>query len=135
MVRIQSEIKRGFLRVIKNSITASPDVPLLDALNAFQNSIADQSFKKGRVYVSTSGSGQSASFQIPSNLTQLNPETLFALSEELISIHDTVVTGGVSSSDTAALFAAMIADDRLAGIRQQMGDFTGLGIPASGRLA
>ena len=129
MVRVQSEIKCGLLRCIKRGIPA--DGSILEGLNAFQEAIATNTFRTGRLLVSTSGSGQSASFVIPGQVTQLSQETACALSEELFRVHDDAVTNGADAADKEAMFTAMADDDRLRGVRQLHGDFSNLNVGAA----
>lgn len=133
VIRIQSEIKRAILRQIVEGAKASAS-PVKAALLATQSAATDSSFKKGRITVSVSGNGQSASFQIGANgFTQ---DVFVGLTEELITVLEDCIpltangdTG--KSADSDALFTAMRADDRLVGIRTQMGDFTGLRYPVT----
>jgi hypothetical protein len=131
VIRIQSEIKRAILRQIVEGAKLSGS-PVKSALIATQAAAADSSFKKGRLTISVSGNGQSASFQIGANgFTQ---DVFVGLTEELINVLDDTVAAGYAkddASDSNSLFSAMCADDRLVGIRTQMGDFTGLRFPVT----
>ena len=126
MIRIQSEIKRALLRqIVEGAKKAATTVK--DALIATQAAATDSSFKKGRILVSTSGNGQSASFQIASS--GYSQEVFVGLTEEFINVLDDSVTAGAPDTDATtanALFSAMCADDRLMGIREQHGDWTSL---------
>ena len=133
MIRIQSEIKRAILRQIVEGAKSS-SVPIKTALLATQSAAVDSSFKKGRILVSTSGNGQSASFQIGSaGYTQ---DVFVGFTEELLDVLKDAVSarygtddGAPTNSDT--LFDVMCADDRLVGIRTQQGDFTSLRYPVT----
>lgn len=133
MIRIQSEIKRAILRQVVEGAKLSAS-SVKSALIATQAAATDSSFKKGRIAVSVSGNGQSASFQIGSNgYTQ---DVFVGLTEELIQVCDDTVAAGYgtddgSPSNSDTLFAAMCADDRLVGIRTQQGDFTALRYPVT----
>lgn len=133
MIRIQSEIKRAVLRQVVEGAKASAST-LKSALIATQAAAMDGSFKKGRILMSTSGNGQSASFQISSGgFTQ---DVFVGLTEELIEVLDDAITNGYGPDGTEAaqldpLFASMCSDDRLIGIRTQMGDWTTLRFPVT----
>ena len=133
MIRIQSEIKCAILRqIVEGAKSSSSSVK--SALVATQSAATDASFKKGRIAVSVSGNGQSASFLIGNNgFTQ---DVFVGLTEELIWVLDFVVASSLGTDDgnpanSDALFTAMCADDRLVGIRQQHGDFTALRYPVT----
>lgn len=128
MIRIQSEIKRAYLRQIAEGAKSS-STSLRTALIAVQASIINDTFKKGRVVVSTSGNGQSVSFALGNGgFTQ---DVVAGLTEEFIEVLDDTVAGNLATNGTTpatidTLFTAMCDDDRLRGVRQQLGDFTGL---------
>lgn len=128
MIRIQSEIKRAILRQIAKGAKDSA-VTLKDALVATQGKATDSAFLTGRLLISTSGSGQSASFQI--STAGFSQDVFVGLTEELINVYDDTVAAGTSAADVDTLFDAMCADDRLQGIRQQHGDFTSLRFPVT----
>ncbi len=133
MVRIQSELKRAFLRQLAEGAKATAST-LGEALLAYQSQLFSASFKSGRIYISTSGSGQSASFAAPQAGIQVKQEDLVALSEELLSVlSDTVARGFVDdTSATDALFQAMCDDDRCRGVRTRGLDVTLIGLPIMG---
>ena len=132
MIRIQSETKRAILRQIavgsRNAAT-----PLKDALIAVQGKATDAAFLTGRLLVSTSGNGQSASFQI--STAGFTQDVFVGLTEELINILDDAVAAGSTDDGTPAsvdaLFTTMCGDDRLQGVRVQHGDFTSLRFPVT----
>lgn len=132
MIRIQSEIKRALLRQIVEGAKGGT-VPIKSALISAQAAATDSSFKKGRVLISTSGNGQSASFQISSS--GFSQETFVGLTEEFINVLDDAIAAGATdtgeATDSDALFTTMCQDDRLVGIRTQMGDFTSLRFPVT----
>jgi hypothetical protein len=140
VVYIQAAIKRGFLRQIYEQARNST-VYLNDALLAFQGSIFSPSFKTGRILVNTSGGGQSAYFEVPQLGRQYTVDQIFALSEELLEIYSDVVAQlqaatpsfdpNASAANQTTTFNTMMDDDRLQGVRTQMGDFTGLRIPVT----
>lgn len=140
MVYIQAAIKRGFLRQIYEQAKAATAY-LGDALLAFQGSVFTPAFKTGRILVNTSGSGQSASFEVPQIGKQYSQDQIFALSEELLEIYSDAVAQlqaetpsfnpTASPANQQTVFDTMMADDRLQGVRTQMGDFTGLRIPVT----
>lgn len=123
-VRIQALKKRGFLRQIVEAARASSS-SLKSALLSAQGQVFSPSFKTGRIVISQSGSGQSGSFLIPSNSVEWTQDNVFALTEELLGLHDQVVAAGTDESDLNALFAAMTANDLLAdGVDCYTSDFT-----------
>ncbi len=134
MVRIQSELKRFVLRFTVEDAKANT-VTLREQLLADGKLLRPASIRQGKQIISTSGSGQSASIQIPQQWTQVSPENQMALLEEFFEVLDTVIALGTpDASDSAGLdtlYAAMVDDDRLRGIRQQHGDFSGLNYPAT----
>lgn len=131
MVRVQSEIKRGFLRQIAEG--AKPSRTLREVLLAFQAQIFSPTFKTGRIYLSTSGSGQAASFAIPS--AGFSQEQIFALSEEFLDILDFAISCGATDEAgeeaTNTLFATMCDDDRLQGVREVQHDHAMLRFPST----
>lgn len=132
-IRIQSVKKRGFLRQIAEAAKRS-NLPLKTALINAQQSVASPTFLKGRIVVSTSGSGQAGSFQMPEAGLEWTQDNVFGLLEELIELAESVTATQSlqdDGSNTDAIFAAMIADDSLRSLRQQMGDFSMLNFPAS----
>lgn len=132
MIRIQSEIKRATLRQIAEGAKKSA-ATLKEAIIAAQAGATDAAFLKGRIIANTSGSGQSVGFQFSTNgFTQ---DVFIGLTEELIEVLDDAVAAGTPDPGTPAgtdtLFTAMCADDRLVGVRSQMGDFTALRYPVT----
>lgn len=128
VIRIQSEIKRAILRQIAKGAKDSGTL-LKDALIATQAKATDAAFLTGRLLVSTSGSGQSASFQI--STSGYSQDVFVGLTEEFINILDDTVAAGTSATDVDGLFEAMCGDDRLQGVRVQHGDFTSLRFPVT----
>lgn len=129
MVYLQSEIKRGFLRqIVEGSKKAG--CTLRNSLLAFQAAIATDSFKLGKILISTSGSGQSGSFEIGVVGKQFTPENVFALSEEFLATLDAIIADGAVDGTTAealdVLFTTMSGQMR--GVRSQMGDFSCLNV-------
>jgi len=138
MVYIQAVTKRGFLRQVAEGAKRSAST-LRESLIAAQAQVYTANFQKGRLLVSTSGSGQSGSFEIGiqgKDFTQVN---VFSMFEELIEILDSVIAQGLSAdtsipADTDALFTVMCQDDRLVGVTSEMGDYTSLNVPSMGGL-
>jgi hypothetical protein len=136
-IQIQSVKKRAFLNQVAQGAIAQA-ITLTAALTAVQTQCNSASFAKGRIFVSQSGSGQSASFQIGVAGAEWTPDNVFGLTQELIELIATVCADGSfaygldDTTQTAALAQAMMANDSLAGIRQQCGDWTGLNIPSIG---
>ena len=142
MVRIQSEIKRGFLRQIY-AACAPTATYLGDALVNFQNQIFSPNFQRGRLLLSTSGSGQSGSFVMPNLGAQFTQDQIFAMAEEFCQIYTDVVaalkaaTPGFdpkADDDTSepTVFNTMLLDDRLQGVRREQGDHTLIRFPTFG---
>ena len=140
MVRIQSEIKRGFLRQIvagakRNAATIN------ESLLNFQASIYTPNFAKGKILVSTSGSGQQGSFEIGVAGKQFTQENVFAMSEEFFIIYaaalayNTDLTDSGQSADSDAIFNAMLSDDVLNSVTEQLGDWSQLNAYASNAAA
>jgi len=133
-VSIASIKKRGFLRQIAEGakLTAST---MREALLSAQASVFNSNLRNGRILVSTSGNGQSGSFEIWSPGKEFTQDNIFALTEQLLEVLDTAVSSGfIDAADPAiidSLFAVMCDDDRMRGVRQKMGDFSGLNFPAT----
>lgn len=128
-VYIQAVKKRGFLRQIAERAKKSA-LTLKETLLAVQGGQFSNTFQGGKILASTSGSGQSGSFEIWLQGKEWTPDNVFGLTEELIELCEQKLTDGVAD-DVDTLFAAMMTDEALHGIRQQMGDFSGLNYPAT----
>lgn len=138
MVYIQAVVKRGFLRQLAEGAKKSAST-LKETLVAAQAAVFSPNFQRGRLLVSTSGSGQSGSFEIGMTGKDFTQVNVFALFEEAIEVLDDTVAFGLAvdsgvPADTDALLAAMSADDRLLGIREQMVDVTSLNVPSIGGI-
>jgi len=137
VVFLQSEIKRGFLRQIAAGAKATASL-LGDALLGFQSAIYTPNFQRGKLLISTSGSGQSGSFEIGVAGKQFTQETIFGLSELLLQIHSETVSASVPDDGTPeatdALRDAMLQDVRLQSVRTAGGDFTLIGLPGQGTV-
>jgi len=138
MVYIQAVKKRGFLRQIAEG-AKNAGATLRESLIAAQAQVFTANFQRGRLLVSTSGSGQSGSFEIGVTGKEFTQDNVFALFEELIEIADELVEAGlgVNSADPAdidSLVKAMFQDDRLVGVRSEMSDVTSLNVPSMGGL-
>jgi hypothetical protein len=139
MVYIQAVKKRGFLRQIAEGAKRAA-ASLKESLVAGQANCFSANFQRGRLLVSTSGSGQSGSFEIAVQGKEFTQDNVFALFEELIEVLDDVIAQGLGAdtaqpADTDALVAVMFNDDRLRGIRSEMGDYTSLNVPSVGGIA
>lgn len=137
-VQIPAENKCGYLRKVAKVAKANAWT-LKESLEAAADGIYSPTFLKGRIVISQSGSGQSGSFQI-GDLGGWSQQTVAALNEFLIQLLDcTVEQGTPDNSDPDlidALFAAMVWNLKTGnvpqiGIREQMGDFSGLNFPAT----
>jgi hypothetical protein len=153
MVRIQSEIKRAILRSLWRA-AQSAALPLLTALEGFQNT-GWSTLQSGQILVSGSGAGYSSSLKVPNVATdQITQENFLALSEAFLNVYYQAVFDllkSASPSDTTEaiyalmqagsysltdqqIFASMIESDYMQGIREQLGDWTGLNIPSLGGI-
>lgn len=138
MVYIQAVKKRGFLRQIAEGAKSAGST-LREALIGSQAQVFSANFQRGRLLVSTSGSGQSGSFEIGVQGKEFTQDNVFALIEEQIEILDEIVAAGlaVDSADKAdidALVNVMFQDDRLVGVRSEMTDVTSLNVPSLGGI-
>ncbi len=136
MVYIQAVKKRGFLRQIAEGAKRAAST-LKESLVAAQGAVFTANFQKGRLLVSTSGSGQSGSFEIGVQGKEFTQDNVFALFEELIQVCDDTVNAGLAAdtgtpADTDELFTQMLADDRLEGITERGLDVTLIGTPRWG---
>lgn len=139
MVFIQAEIRRGFLRQFSQGAINGP-ATLSDTLVAAQAGIFTPNFQRGRLMVSTSGAGQHGSFEIGMVGKQFTQESVFAMVEQFLEILADVTGQGLAVDsgnppDTQNLFTVMCQDDRLVGVRTQMGDWTSLNVPSIGGIA
>ena len=138
-VFIRSEKKKFYLRqIVEAAVKSSSKVS--EALLAFATSINSASFQKGKTIVSTSGSGQSVSFQMDLSGREITQDNVAALSEEFFEIYyfqleqnPALVDDGTEAA-TRAIFAAMRQSDQLYGVTRRGSDFTLLGFPQVGQL-
>lgn len=128
-VRIESIKRRGFLRQICQSAKKSSS-GVIETLVAAQSGHFTNTFSRGRLVISQSGSGQSGSFQVEMPGAEWTPSNVFGLIEELIELAESLaITDDGEAGSTDALFAAMVADGSMQSSRVQHGDFTLLGVP------
>jgi len=129
MVQIQAVKKRGFLRQVAERAKKSA-LTLRETLLAVQGGQFSSTFQGGKILSSTSGSGQSGSFELSLQGKEWTPDNVFGLTEELIELLDATVSDSIpDAADEAAinlLFLAMITDDSLRGVTQFQNDYTGL---------
>jgi len=134
VAQIQAEIKRAMLRQLAEGAKKTGST-FKETLLAFQSAITDQpSFRKGKILVSTSGSGQSSSFQISNLGQQLIPENWLAMTEEFFDILDDTLGAFALTDDgtpnaTDNIFNAMKQDSRLYGVTASGLDVTLIGLP------
>lgn len=138
MVYIQAVKKRGFLRQTAEGAKRSGST-LKESMLAAQAAVFTANFQRGRLLVSTSGSGQSGSFEIGVQGKEFTQDNVFAMLEELIEIQEYVISQGLAvdsdqQADTDALVQVMFNDDRLQGINTEMGDWTSLNVPSVGGI-
>jgi len=138
-VRIQAALKCGFLRQIAEQAKAQT-LTLREALTAAQSGHFVQTFQRGRLVVSTSGSGQSGSFEIGMPGNQWSQSNVFGLVEELLQMVEladpTLYPDDADPAHTDAL-RALIAENVMmgnvpTGVTSIGGDFTLLYIPVFG---
>jgi hypothetical protein len=137
-IQIQSVKKCAYLRQIAEGAKRGVST-LKDALLAAQGQVYQPSFQLGRIVVSTSGSGQSGSFQMVGGGNDWTQDNIFGLLEEFIQLLDLTVSQGTPDGDdpatVTALFEQMVVNIQTGNvpqtsIRTQMGDFSGLNWPA-----
>jgi hypothetical protein len=133
---IKAGIRRGFLDEIgETGLVAA--LTLLESLRQFKSGVFSESFKSGRVYLSTSGSGQAASFiSVPGFLLGSQGE-VFNMAQEFVELYTLVCSDNPTVADDAGagsrtLLAAMLADNSLAGVSVAANDWTMLGFPWTG---
>lgn len=138
-IRIQTAVKFFYLRQLAAQ-AANNALTLREALISAQASTFTPSFKLGRLTVSNSGGGQSGSFQMAGSGNEWSQANIAGMLEEFIQQLDfTVAQGTPDSSDPGllnTLLAQMITDINTGnspqiGIREQMGDFSGLNFPGN----
>ena len=137
MAQIRAVEARGLLDILAAE-AKSKSSDLIDYIRAARNAIANNSFRQGRLYVSTSGSGQSHSFLIPSQLTcDFTPTRIFAQFQEFVEIYNDLFAAGVitdaTDADTDA--ALMAQDDRLFTVTERSLDLTAIRLPAVNQSA
>lgn len=139
MAQIRAILARGLLTSLARSAVAN-SLDLIDCIYAAQDAIQTNSFKQGRIYVSTSGSGQSHSFTIPQMYTaEFSPTKLAEQYQEFVEIYNDCASGYngnqaptiTDSSNAMADLAAMLNDDRLQTVNAQRLDITGLRFPGN----
>jgi hypothetical protein len=143
VVYVQAIKKKAILRQIVAGAAPS-GIPVVDALMGFQTSIASSNLLKGRILISTSGSGQSGSFEIGLPGKEFTQDNIFALSEQLIEIYEfalasssangSPLTDDGTAANSAAIMAVMREDDRLQSVNRKGADMTLLGFPQIGQL-
>ena len=142
MAQIRAIEARGLLDDIAQGAIQS-GVKLIDAIRAAKSAVLTPAFKTGRVFVSTSGNGQSASFLIPSTLAaDYTPTKVAAQMMEFVEIYQSCIATKDANGNTvtpvfadtdsvATQLAGMMADDRLQGVTAQRLDITGLRWPTT----
>lgn len=134
MVYIQALKRRAFLRqIVEGAIAGATTVGA--SLLAFQTSITSDSFKRGRIIVSTSGGGQSASFELGVQGKEFTQDNVLAMSEQFFDIlsdaltYNTALTDDGNETSSRAILAQMMADDRLQTVTRRAADFGMLNWP------
>lgn len=139
MAQIRSIEARSLLDEIAQFAIQS-NIDLLTAIRANKTALNTGTFKQGRIFISTSGNGQSASFAIASQLAaDFTPTRVNAQFMEFIEIWNDCVTSttitdtvNTTAAVTNANLAAMLADDRLQTITARETDYTGIRFPYGG---
>jgi hypothetical protein len=124
--QIRSIEARGLLGAIARG-AKSAGADLLVALQAAYDSVATPGFRTGRVFISTSGSGQSASFLIPSELTaDYSPTRVAAQYQEFIEIFNDLFSAGLITDgfDIDSCLAKMLEDARLQSVTRRRNDYS-----------
>jgi len=141
VIYIQAELKRMQLRQILLVGAVATRSTVAQALLGLQSAVNEQNFQKGRQYVSTSGNGQHASYQMASGSSEWTQTNVAKLSEEYFSILErtlesqpTLVDDGLAASTTAIFNAMLQWDDRLRTVNRRGLDVTLLGFPQVGQL-
>ncbi len=140
MVQIQNVKKFSILRQAAEGAKRTAST-LRESLLAAQQAIAVSTIVRGRLTVSTSGSGQSASYEISAAGKEWTQDNLLGLSEELIWVCDHTIAQGVPDAAVneliEALFAAMCQNyitgnlPQLA-VTEEMGNWASLNYPGQG---
>lgn len=131
MAQIKAINARGLLDDLAQQAKKSA-VDLIDVIRAAKAAVQGNSFRQGRIYVSSSGSGQSHSFQIPQIYTaDFSTVQVAAQYQEFVEIYNDCVGWGLISDSTNAdaVLAVMLADDRLQTVTDRRLDITGLRFP------
>jgi hypothetical protein len=131
MAQIKAINARGLLDDLAQQAKTSA-VNLIDVIRAAKSAVQSNSFRAGRIYVSSSGSGQSHSFQIPQTYTaDFSVVQIAAQYQEFVEIYTDNVGWGIITDPTNAdtALAAMLADDRLQTVTERRLDITGLRFP------
>lgn len=133
MAAIAAEIKRGALRTLYRQAQNTGPTPLRDVLDAFQDN-GFTSIQGGRLITAHTGAGKAVSFALPQIWQSFTQEEWFSLTEQLQQCYaDALTSLGIEDpedgSKDADIFAAMMADDRLATITSTQKDFSTLRFP------
>jgi len=131
VAQIKAINARGLLDDLAQEAKAGT-VNLIDVIRAAKKAVQTASFCSGRIYVSSSGSGQSHSFQIPQTYTaDFSTVQIAAQYQEFVEIYnDNVGYGLITDATNAdAVLAVMLADDRLQTVTERRLDITGLRFP------
>ena len=132
MAQIKAINARGLLDDLAQS-AKNTSTDLIDVIRAAKAAVQNNSFKSGRIYVSSSGSGQSHSFQIPQTYTaDFSVVQIAAQYQEFVEIYNDNVGYGLITDASAvdADLAVMLADDRLQTVTDRRLDITGLRYPS-----
>jgi hypothetical protein len=133
VAQIRAEEAQSLLDEIAQGAKATT-TDLIDAIRAAKSAVLTPGFRKGHVFVSTSGSGQSSSFLIPTELTAHYTQTLLSAQYwEFIKIYNEAVASGriTDATDVDSDLAAMLQDDRLQTVTRRRTDHTNIRFPSS----
>lgn len=138
-IRIQTVVKFYYLRQLAELAKKTAQT-LRETILAAQKQVFTPSFQQGRLIVSNSGSGQSGSFQMADDKNTWTQPNIAGLLEEFIQQLDYTVAQGTPDAADADLINALVSqmmtditegNSPQIGIREQMGDFSGLNFPAN----
>jgi len=131
MAQIKAINARGLLDDLAQQAKAGA-IDLIDVIRAAKTAVQTNSFRAGRIYVSSSGSGQSHSFQIPQIYTaDFSVVQIAAQYQEFVEIYNDNVGWGLitDASDVDSDLRVMLNDDRLQTVTTRRLDITGIRFP------
>jgi hypothetical protein len=131
VAQIKAINARGLLDDLAQEAKAGA-VDLIEVIRAAKKNVQGPSYRQGRIYVSSTGSGQSHSFLIPQTYTaDFTPVQIAAQYQEFVEIYNDNVGWGLitDATNVDADLAVMLADDRLQTVNARRLDITGIRFP------